>query len=216
MYVRFADTFKAEETFTTGGAFFRPSNQRVTWNCRKDLERKAGDMKPFSTFFHEFGHSLDTYFGKNLGSPMTDRSSKTRIGKFDNTGMAIQKAIKKDYADLLEEHSFDEISKMLTHDINHYFVDEKGDKYYAHAHTAGIQDAMRGLSGGKIKTRWGHSLDYYKRVDMMNEVASETWANWLASYMTGDEEAQEMWQKMMPSTDKTFKEIIEEILAQDI
>ena len=51
---------------------------------------------------------------------------------------------------------------------------------------------------------------------MMNEVASETWANWLASYMTGDEEAQEMWQKMMPSTDKTFKEIVEEILAQDI
>ena len=58
--------------------------------------------------------------------------------------------------------------------------------------------------------------EYYKRNDMMNEVASETWANWLASYMTGDEEAQEMWQKIMPSTDKTFKEIIEEILAQDV
>ena len=97
-----------------------------------------------------------------------------------------------------------------------FFIDEKGDKCYAHAHTAGIQDAMRGLSDGKIKTLWGHSLEYYKRNDMMNEVASETWANWLASYMTGDEEAQEMWQKIMPSTDATFKEIIEEILAQDV
>ena len=147
---------------------------------------------------------------------MTNRISKTKIGKFDNTGMAIQKAIKKDYDDLLEEYSFDEISKMLIHDPKHYFVDEKGDKCYAHAHTAGIQDAMRGLSDGKIKVRWGHSLKYYKRNDMMNEVASETWANWLASYMTGDEEAQEMWQKIMPSTDATFKEIIEEILAQDV
>ena len=216
LYLRFADTFKAEETFAKGGAFFRPSNQRVTWNCRKDLERKPGDQKPFSTFFHEFGHSLDTYFGRDLGKSMTNRISKTKIGKFDNTGMAIQKAIKKDYNDLLEEHSYDEISKMLIRDPKHYFVDEDGKKYYAHAHTAGIQDAMRGLSDGKIKTLWGHSLEYYKRKDMMNEVASETWANWLASYMTGDEEAQEMWQKMMPSTDATFKEIIEEILAQDV
>ena len=84
--------------------------------------------------------------------------------------MAIQKAIKKDYDDLLEEYSFDEISKMLIRDPKHYFVDEDGKKYYAHAHTAGIQDAMRGLSDGKIKTLWGHSLKYYKRDDMMNEV----------------------------------------------
>ena len=28
--------------------------------------------------------------------------------------------------------------------------------------------------------------------------------------------SEEMWQKIMPSTDKTFKEIIEEILVQDV
>ena len=52
LYLRFADTFKAEETFAKGGAFFRPSNQRVTWNCRKDLERKPGDQKTTNTGTH--------------------------------------------------------------------------------------------------------------------------------------------------------------------
>ena len=88
-------------------------------------------------------------------------------------------------------------------------------------HTIAIQDGVRGITGGDIRTRWGHDLKYYKRnvagklteKDSVHlEVSSELFAEVSAGMM--HEDTRQFLETNFPNLTKEYNNMVDTILKQ--
>lgn len=134
-----------------------------------------GDMRGsrksiFSTFFHEFGHVLDSRFEGISGSD----------DWVDDFGKKFYSALSQDYSNLQGPN------RKTSSEVRRELLGR--DKY-----TAGIQDIISGLSRGNDQLHWGHSQSYWLEGpirDQWRNVTSEAFANMNVAYLDPEVEAE--------------------------
>ena len=141
---------------------------------------------PFSTFYHELGHYIDTL---SRGRIVT-MSGSSEMGK------EFYKLLQKDYNKLLVQSTGSlkaEIRSAL----------RLNDK------TSGVQDAISGLSLNKNRIKWGHDDEYWTRKSpeqRWKEVTSETFANMNMAYCQPGSDQEKAFQQYFPDSYAYFKE----------
>lgn len=141
---------------------------------------------PFSTFYHELGHYIDTLSRGRI----TIMSGSSEMGK------EFYKLLQKDYDRLLVQSTGNlkaEIRSAL----------RSNDK------TSGVQDTISGLSLNKNRMKWGHDNEYWNRKSpdqRWKEVTSETFANMNMAYCQPGSDQEKAFQQYFPDSYTYFKE----------
>lgn len=166
-------------------AYYSPSNKWIKMNLVKDgaWNNSRGQ---YSTFFHEFGHLLDS---QTLGA---------RRGLSGNE--VFYQAIAKDYEDMLVK--FGKGSKPWPYVKGKIIEAQRaaGDL------SSGVQDIYSGMSINEIRAGWGHSTEYWKRGNTAMEVASEAFAHMSSGYTNPERLA--IMKEWFPTACEEFEKIV--------
>ena len=200
------------------GAYYAPweGKMYISLEDKYNNRIRFGDKHRYDVLFHEWGHLIDNQW-------TTDKKWATH--SFDNditSNTKLSKAFEKDmknWMKALQKKEFDFIpkSKQLNDLLDDRFaeflrVNEK--------HTIALQDAARGLTKGRISTKWGHDLAYYKAYAVPHDVtptqsahvrvSSELWAEVNAGMMHEDTRA--FLEENFPTLVNEYHNMVKEIL----
>ena len=200
------------------GAYYAPWEGKMFISLEDKYNNRIrfGDKHRYDVLFHEWGHLIDNQW-------TTDKKWATH--SFDNditSNTKLSKAFEKDmknWMKALQKKEFDFIpkSKQLNDLLDDRFaeflrVNEK--------HTIALQDAARGLTKGRISTKWGHDLNYYKAYAVPHDVtptqsahvrvSSELWAEVNAGMMHEDTRA--FLEENFPTLVNEYHNMVKEIL----
>lgn len=219
-----------KHTTTTGGAYYQPSDKKIHMSLSddKNLRLKYFEEKyRYSVLFHEWGHLIDDqgagddfkFYRFSGGSePMTTKITLKNAAKPTGLAQSFERDMKNWQSKWSLEHCNKPLEQIPAPLANGKFVDflHKNE-----VHTLALQDAAKGMSGGKLQTRWGHDLKYYTRKQDGNisayesaciEVSSELWAE-ISSNMT-QPETREFLYDNFPELMKSYEKLVKGLLKE--
>lgn len=158
----------------------------ISWNFSGDSKGLHG-KKPFTTFYHEFGHMIDHQMWKGVDAASAD-------SKF---GKGLYKLLEKEYNALTT--SSGSLRKEIRSELR---SDDR---------TSGVQDIISGLSKDTNRVKWGHTYAYWTRKEeslQWTEVTNEAMAHFNSCFC--DSELSDIMKKYFPqSYDYYLKEFIQ-------
>ena len=158
----------------------------ISWNFSGDSKGLHG-KKPFTTFYHEFGHLIDHQMWKGADAASAD-------SKF---GKGLYKLLEKEYNALTT--SSGSLRKEIRSELR---SDDR---------TSGVQDIISGLSKDTNRVKWGHTYAYWTRKEeslQWTEVTNEAMAHFNSCFC--DSELSGIMKKYFPqSYDYYLKEFIQ-------
>ncbi len=219
-----------KHTTTTGGAYYQPNDKKIHMSLSddKNLRLKYFEEKyRYSVLFHEWGHLIDDqgagndfkFYRFSGGSePMNTKITLKNAAKPTGLAQAFERDMKNWQSKWALEHCNKPLEEIPAPLANGKFVDflHKNE-----VHTLALQDAAKGMSAGKLQTRWGHDLKYYTRKQDGNisayesaciEVSSELWAE-LSSNMT-QPETREFLYDNFPELMKSYEKMVKGLLKE--
>ncbi len=143
----------AQYTGQNGRAYYQPSSNTLVYSFPSDDYIKKGQTK-FETLCHEYGHFIDAH-GVFSGISYNEiEKLNGSLGEARNFLKAVPS-------------SSDQFLKALRSDkekLSRLIRDSKvrNDLFSTYA-SAGVQDALDGMFGAKVKMLWQHGDDYYNR-----------------------------------------------------
>lgn len=221
-----------QRTNSTGGAFYSLGDKKIHMSLKDERNlriRYFGEKHRYDVLFHEWGHLID-----DQGVAKRSKEYKFADGKeLMFAKITMDTAVKPTG-----------LAQSFERDMNNWkakWVEEKfqGKKTLAdtpaplvngkfadfldqnEVFTVALQDAVRGMSKGAVKTKWGHDTNYYTRNAVGNineyeaaciEVSSELWAE-ISSSMTQPETRKFLYENF-PEMMKSYDKIVKDTLKQ--
>ena len=219
MYLTVGGKFKIVDS-NKQGAYYSPGDKKIHMSLRDKHNNKIrfGDEHRYDVLFHEWGHLMDNQW----------KMKTSKFMKFKGRDVSTKLSTKSKLCASLEEDMnnwMDNYAKtkfpgrkapqtLLKNKFNEFLnANEK--------HTIAIQDGIRGITGGDIRTRWGHDLKYYKRnvagklteKDSVHlEVSSELFAEVSAGMM--HEDTRQFLETNFPNLTKEYNNMVDTMLKQ--
>ena len=219
MYLTVGGKFKIEDT-KKPGAYYSPGDKKIHMSLRDKHNNKIrfGDEHRYDVLFHEWGHLMDNQW----------KMKTSKFMKFKGRDVSTKLSTKSKLCASLEEDMnnwMDNYAKtkfpgrkapqtLLKNKFNEFLNDNE-------KHTIAIQDGVRGITGGDIRTKWGHDLKYYKRnvagklteKDSVHlEVSSELFAEVSAGMM--HEDTRQFLETNFPNLVKEYNNMVDTMLKQ--
>ena len=168
------------------GAHFKPGKNTIHMYMKSDMDGRQG---PFGTFFHEYGHLLD-HNSVTSGHKYWFTDSE----KFRKT---LYSSLEREYNKLCVDGVLKESvrSDLARHDLS-----------------AGVQDAISGLSLNKNRVLWGHDTDYWIAKGQERGVSLEAIANF--SQAMSNPDAAAYWKKYFPESFELMRKQMLEYLKK--
>ena len=207
------------------GAYYAPNEKKIHLGLKDKYNNKIrfGEEHRFDVLFHEWGHLIDDQWKKDKGKWIFKR-----VTLEDNLTMkgTLAEALGRDAENWqkawVEERwqgkkTWEEMKgkPVVTNKFSEFL--NKNEK-----HTIAIQDGIRGITNGKIRTMWGHDIDYYKWYSKYGDitaqdsanirVSSELWAE-ISAGMT-QPETREFLEKNFPETVKEYNNLLQQLIDQ--
>lgn len=221
---------KFEHTTSNGGAYYDSSDKKIHMSLSDDRNLRIkyfGEKYRYNVLFHEWGHLIDdqgttekAIIKMFSGGRARMRSTLTAENCISEEGLArsFEKDMNNWKVKWVEEkfHGKKTLDNTPAPLVNGKFAEFLQQN---EVHTVALQDAARGMSAGKVKTRWGHDANYYTRYAGKSineyesaciEVSSELWAE-INSGMT-QPETREFLYKNFPETMKSYEKLVDEVL----
>ena len=219
MYLTVGGKFKIVDS-KKPGAYYSPGDKKIHMSLRDKHNNKIrfGDEHRYDVLFHEWGHLMDNQW----------KMKTSKFMKFKGRDVSTKLSTKSKLCASLEEDMnnwMDNYAKtkfpgrkapqtLLKNKFNEFLNDNE-------KHTIAIQDGIRGITGGDIRTKWGHDLKYYKRnvagklteKDSVHlEVSSELFAEVSAGMM--HEDTRQFLETNFPNLTKEYNNMVDTILKQ--
>lgn len=219
MYLTVGGKFKIVDS-NKSGAYYSPGDKKIHMSLRDKHNNKIrfGDEHRYDVLFHEWGHLMDNQW----------KMKTSKFMKFKGRDVSTKLSTKSKLCASLEEDMnnwMDNYAKtkfpgrkapqtLLKNKFNEFLNDNE-------KHTIAIQDGIRGITGGDIRTKWGHDLKYYKRnvggklteKDSVHlEVSSELFAEVSAGMM--HEDTRQFLETNFPNLTKEYNNMVDTMLKQ--
>lgn len=219
MYLTVGGKFKIVDS-NKPGAYYSPGDKKIHMSLRDKHNNKIrfGDEHRYDVLFHEWGHLMDNQW----------KMKTSKFMKFKGRDVSTKLSTKSKLCASLEEDMnnwMDNYAKtkfpgrkapqtLLKNKFNEFLNDNE-------KHTIAIQDGIRGITGGDIRTKWGHDLKYYKRnvagklteKDSVHlEVSSELFAEVSAGMM--HEDTRQFLETNFPNLTKEYNNMVDTMLKQ--
>lgn len=196
------------ETLKSTGIYYDPSARASYYSPlnREIIMSKVKTSDSIGVLYHELGHALDAGMSNRL---------KASEGLLSHVLGDIDKYIQSNskyngYAEAFIDPTSNGKNKPQQVLNTGKLLDAfKRDFDLRSSDTKGIQDALRGLSDGKVAVAWGHSLEYYKRKEYGKEVVSELFAQY-TSDLAYNKAGAAATEKLFPKFCEEYKKIVSE------
>ncbi|MCI6457868.1 MAG: phage head morphogenesis protein, partial [Clostridium sp.] len=219
MYLTVGGKFKIVDS-NKPGAYYSPGDKKIHMSLRDKHNNKIrfGDEHRYDVLFHEWGHLMDNQWKKKTSKFMKfkGRDVSTKL----STKSKLCASLEEDMNNWMDNYAKTKFPgrkappTLLKNKFNEFLnANEK--------HTIAIQDGIRGITGGDIRTRWGHDLKYYKRnvagklteKDSVHlEVSSELFAEVSAGMM--HEDTRQFLETNFPNLTKEYNNMVDTMLKQ--
>lgn len=219
MYLTVGGKFKIVDS-NKPGAYYSPGDKKIHMSLRDKHNNKIrfGDEHRYDVLFHEWGHLMDNQWKKKTSKFMKfkGRDVSTKL----STKSKLCASLEEDMNNWMDNYAKTKFpgrkapQTLLKNKFNEFLNDNE-------KHTIAIQDGIRGITGGDIRTRWGHDLKYYKRnvagklteKDSVHlEVSSELFAEVSAGMM--HEDTRQFLETNFPNLTKEYNNMVDTILKQ--
>lgn len=219
MYLTVGGKFKIVDS-NKPGAYYSPGDKKIHMSLRDKHNNKIrfGDEHRYDVLFHEWGHLMDNQWKKKTSKFMKfkGRDVSTKL----STKSKLCASLEEDMNNWMDNYAKTKFpgrkapQTLLKNKFNEFLNDNE-------KHTIAIQDGIRGITGGDIRTRWGHDLKYYKRnvagklteKDSVHlEVSSELFAEVSAGMM--HEDTRQFLETNFPNLTKEYNNMVDTMLKQ--
>lgn len=222
---------KFQRTNSTDGAFYSPTDKKIHMSLKdeRNLRIQFGEKHRYDVLFHEWGHMIDDqatpddfkmYRFSGGSEPMYNKITLKNAIKPTGLAQSFERDMKNWQAKWVQEkfHGKKTLENTPAALVNGKFADFLHDN---EVFTIALQDAAKGMSGGAVKTKWGHDAKYYTRNQDGNisayesaciEVSSELWAE-ISSNMTQPETRKFLYENF-PEMMKSYDKIVKDTLKQ--
>ena len=153
-YTKYADKIdNVQYTGQDGKAYYQPGSNTLVYSFPPDNNIKKGQTK-FETVCHEYGHFIDA---RGIFSEISYNEIETLNGSL-GTARNFFKAVPSSSDKFLKALRSDKerLSKLVLNS------EVRTDLFSTYA-SAGVQDALDGMFGSKVKMHWQHGDAYYNR-----------------------------------------------------
>ncbi|MBS4535824.1 minor capsid protein [Clostridium sp. D2Q-14] len=160
----------------------------------------------YTTFFHEYGHHIDSLFGYDDSYQMRYRSVVTKkyvtqdvkVWNYKSKELGLSNSLKEELKDTIKNFGAKNIE-----DLAERLYDYAEDNYsYGYN---GASDILSGLTGDKVHMGWHHSKKYWKDKKDTDGLGKEAFAHMFSAYtMQGD--ADKFMKEVFP---KSYSKVID-------
>ena len=219
MYLTVGGKFKIVDS-KKPGAYYSPGDKKIHMSLRDKHNNKIrfGDEHRYDVLFHEWGHLMDNQWKMKTSKYMKFKGRD--VGTKLSTKSKLCASLEEDMNNWMDNYAKTKFpgrkapQTLLKNKFNEFLNDNE-------KHTIAIQDGIRGITGGDIRTKWGHDLKYYKRnvagklteKDSVHlEVSSELFAEVSAGMM--HEDTRQFLETNFPNLVKEYNNMVDTILKQ--
>lgn len=146
-------------------SYFR-DGEGVYFNYQEDSRNSKGikGKGDFTTFFHEFGHHIDSLFG------FTDN----QVRSYKSEDLGLSNSLRTEYKMLKKKYNLGVLGGTAT-------LRKYADENYPYGYN-GVSDIISGLTDDKYSLGWHHSKKYWKDRRLSDGLGKEAFAHMFAAY----------------------------------
>ncbi len=163
-------------------------------------ELRSKGKANYATFFHEYGHHIDSIFGYDDSyiKKSKGRSAPVKIYSYKSKELSLSNSIKDEIKDAIKvfgAKDIEDLAKKL-----HVYA----DTFYPHGYN-GVSDIISGLTGDDVNMGWHHNKKYWSDNKNYDGLGREAFAHMFSAYtMQGD--ADKFIKEVFP---KSYSKVIE-------
>lgn len=183
-------------------------NEGVHFNFAEDSQnemRNAKGKANFTTFFHEYGHHIDSFYGYDDTKVIKYKSTFTKkwvtqemsIWSYKSKELGLSESIKSEIKETMKKYNARNIEELAR------TLREEAENNYPYGFD-GVSDIISGLTGDKVNMGWHHSKKYWNDGKDTDVLGKEAFAHMFAAHtMQGESDA--FMKKVLP---KSYEKVI--------